>query len=320
LQDAFTPNWLNEERMVERLHQPLNDYFEKVFWPRLRLKNSARTERLYRLTLARFGEYLGRLPLVSDLNDDTLIGFLGSRIDAGLAPRTAGKDRWCLMAIANAAARKRHIPEFLDVPPIDAPDVSPDAWKAGDLKKLLDACRESVGMLGQALARDWWQAYHYTALVTGERTEAMLKTEWSMLDTATGWLRLPATIRKGRKKPADYRLPDVVMAYVMRLHGRTERFIFETPWKWPKTGIVPQSFYNAYTRLLKRAGLPTTRKFKPQRMRRTFASYLEAAGGNATEALGHSSRRVTKQSYLDPTIVGGVTPAQQIVAAYNFLR
>lgn len=30
----------------------------------------------------------------------------------------------------------------------------------------------------------------------------------------------------------------------------------------------------------------------------------EAAGGNATELLGHSSRKVTRQSYLDPRITG----------------
>jgi integrase len=37
-------------------------------------------------------------------------------------------------------------------------------------------------------------------------------------------------------------------------------------------------------------------------MRRSVASHYEAAGGNATELLGHSSRSVTL-AYLDPRIV-----------------
>ena len=46
--------------------------------------------------------------------------------------------------------------------------------------------------------------------------------------------------------------------------------------------------------------------------RRTFASWLEANGGNATEALQHTDRRTTKESYLDPTIATKA-PASRIV-------
>jgi hypothetical protein len=44
------------------------------------------------------------------------------------------------------------------------------------------------------------------------------------------------------------------------------------------------------------------RKSGPQKMRRTFASHLEAAGGSETKALKHTDRRVTEESYLDPRI------------------
>lgn len=297
--------------MAEIPHN-LPTYFELVFWPRKSLKNSPRTEKLYRHSLDRLSEFLQRPATLADLNDDTLIGFLAWRkTDCG-SLHTVAKDRSCLLAIANAAARKRHIPEFLDLPTVDPPDVDPEAWTMEELDRLFTACRNSVGMMGRALARDWWQAYHYVDLFTGERTEAMLRAEWTMLDIPSRWLRLPASIRKGRKKPAPYLLPEVVMGYVMRLHGRTERYIFEQPWKWPKDSSVSASFYLAYRRLLERAGLPTDRKCKPQKMRRSFASWLEKAGGNATEALNHENRRTTKRSYLDPRIIGGITPSQQL--------
>ena len=51
-------------------------------------------------------------------------------------------------------------------------------------------------------------------------------------------------------------------------------------------------------------GLPSDRRHKFHAMRRTVASFYEAAGGNATELLGHSTRDVTRTHYLDPRVVG----------------
>jgi hypothetical protein len=39
-------------------------------------------------------------------------------------------------------------------------------------------------------------------------------------------------------------------------------------------------------------------------MRRSFASHLHAAGGDATKALHHSTRSVTINHYIDPRIAG----------------
>ncbi len=297
---------------MTEIETPLLDYFETTFWPRRSLKNSPRTEKLYRLSIDRFAEFLRRPPTLADLNDNAVIAFLAWRKADVPSLHTVAKDRQCILTIARRAAEKRHIPEFLDVPAIDPPQVAPQAWTMAELDALFAACRNSVGMMGRALARDWWQAYHYVDLYTGERTEAMHLAEWSMLDLASGWLRLPASIRKGRKKPATYLLPQVVMGYVERLAGKTERFIFDMPYARPRTSGVPQMFYHLYGQLLERAGLPTGRKCKPQKMRISFASWLEKAGGNATEALNHENRRTTRRSYLDPRIIGGVTPSQQL--------
>ena len=56
----------------------------------------------------------------------------------------------------------------------------------------------------------------------------------------------------------------------------------------------------SYKRLIVGAGLEYVKhKTAPQKMRRTFASFIEAAGGNATRALKHVDRRVTEDSYLE---------------------
>ena len=68
--------------------------------------------------------------------------------------------------------------------------------------------------------------------------------------------------------------------------------------------IIPARHGGTFRRLgeiMERAGLPNSRLYKFHSIRKSVASYYEAAGGNATELLGHSSRRITK-AYIDPRI------------------
>lgn len=65
----------------------------------------------------------------------------------------------------------------------------------------------------------------------------------------------------------------------------------------------------AESKLFRLAGLPSGRDCKPQRLRRSHATHLKAAGGDPTLALGHSSEEVTRRYYLDPVILGDESPA-----------
>ncbi len=60
--------------------------------------------------------------------------------------------------------------------------------------------------------------------------------------------------------------------------------------------------WKVYGKIRKKAGLPAGRRDSFHRLRRSVASHMEAAGGNATDQLRHSGRRVT-EAYLDPRIV-----------------
>lgn len=77
---------------------------------------------------------------------------------------------------------------------------------------------------------------------------------------------------------------------------------------WP---YHPTYLWDRYTTLLERFGLPSGRESKFHRLRRSVASHYEAAGGNATEFFGHSSRKVTRR-YLDPRIVTPPTPIDRV--------
>jgi hypothetical protein len=56
--------------------------------------------------------------------------------------------------------------------------------------------------------------------------------------------------------------------------------------------------------ILERAGLPAGRKDKFHRIRKTTASYYQAAGGSAQWLLDHADPATTRK-YLDPRIVRG---------------
>lgn len=288
----------------------LEGYFLHIYAPRKLLGKAPRTLSMYRLTFDRFGEYLGHRPLVADLTDANLCGFLQHRIDQGRAPHTVDKERSKLLAIANYAAKKRAIPEFVDIPTLNPAKSAPQCWRIEQVQQLLAAARACEGNIGTAPARLYWESLVLVFLYTGERTGATLALRWEWL-TRDGWLRVPAEVRKGGKKAMSYRLPSEALEAVERLRQYTggSGIIFNMPWS---KGVKSGTFYLRFGKLLRSAGLPDGRKFKPQMLRRTFASFLEAAGGDATRALAHSSRRVTENSYLDECVIDR-TPSSSFV-------
>lgn len=208
-----------------------------------------------------------------------------------------------ILALWRFAARKGLVTTWPEISRLNEPQIVPESWTLHEVERLIDACAKMPGVIGTLPACDWWRAFNLTALYTGERTGALLRCPHEGLRLDQRTLVVPATCRKGRTKPAIYReLPDVLCdAFAAIEQPRRPRLFF-----WP---TCDARFYAAYTRLLQLAGLPSGRRNKPQRLRRTFATWLESAGGDATKALMHSDRRVTVQSYLDPTLDDSAAPA-----------
>jgi integrase len=271
----------------------LVEYFRTVFLPRALMGRASGTKSQYLVTLRWLAVCLGRLPYLSDLVDDTVMMFLDFRLSRGISPHTVNKDRANLLAIANYAAKKRALAEFLTVKPVNAPLDSPVCWRVEQMQKLLEASRAMPLIIDDVAEAGIFEAFHRVAWDTGERTGAMLAIRWEWLDLDAGWLRVPAAARKGHK-PAVYKLRPSTIAALRAIAKPQRDYVF--PWR------TKDRFYPRYTYLLKAAGLPHGRRWKPQCIRRAFASYLEAAGHNATDALQHTSRTITTRNYLDPTI------------------
>lgn len=272
-----------------------------------RNRSSAETERQYRIQLDHLSRHLGHEPKLEDLSDEVLADFM-DRHSKGRAASTANKAYWCLVALWRRAfdlgiAKKRPT-----VQPLAEPDQIPFAWFKEEVETLLRTCSTLPGNVGEIPARLWWLGLHWVIWSTGERIGAVLAIKADNADLRRGELFVPAEARKGRRKPKLYKLLPQA-AEVLKLMQPFEReLLFPCPWKDKST------LYYRYKRILRAAGLPTDRKCKFHRMRRSFASYIEAAGGNATEALDHSSRRVAQRSYLDPRICGGRNPAELLPA------
>lgn len=279
----------------------LSDFFTLIYLPTKLRGKSTDTKRQYVIQIGHFARFLGRNPKLVDLKDETVSAFLGWLVEQGLkrgkggSPATANKARNHILALWRLAARKYRMLEFPDVDPEIEPERTPRAWTQSQLLTLFDALTKVEGRIAGVPAAAWWLCLHSVMWDTGERIGAMLRIRWDDLDRETFWLNVPAETRKGKRRDKPSRLHYHTMAALELIEHPRRDLIF--PWDRHRSTV-----WQRYTEILKAAGLPHGRRDKFHRMRRSTASWFEAAGGNATELLGHSHRRTTR-GYLDPTIV-----------------
>lgn len=278
----------------------LLDLFDRYYRPRKLLGRSKSTAYQYGIQIRHFGRFLGRSPTTADLDDDVLAAFLQwfvDGVDRGNRPRspdTANKARSHLLALwrfANATGRVATGPTIEELP---CPEKPPVAWTQDELATLLAACAAQRGWIGQIQAADFWLSMHHWWLSGGERTSATLSVRWQWVDLRNAVVAVPGSVRKAAKT-LTYSISPKCVELLRKIKDPARELVW--PWPWCR-----DTFYHRYQKLVASAGLPTEGA-GPQKMRRSFASHLTAAGGDATQALRHSNRSVTLKSYIDPRIV-----------------
>lgn len=288
----------------------LRDYFARSYVPRRLVGGSKSRRHQYEVQFRHLHRFLGREPLLSDLDDETLgaaMVWLHEGLDRGGIPRaaaTVNKFRAHLLAIATLAAKKRLLAEFPDLPQIPEPEPMPVAWRRDEVGRLLAATAKMPGTVAGIPAGDWWFAFILAMLDTGERTWALMAARREWFDQRGRTLTVAAHVRKGRTKTMIYALKASTVRAIAKTIRRGEMLF-----PWPHCRAT---FYHHFRRLLRLAKLPTGRKRMGQGLRITFASHLEKHGGDATEALRHSDRRVTLRSYIDRTLTGSKNHARLI--------
>lgn len=276
------------------LDLPLLDFFRNYFRPLFLRGRSRKTVDLYLISIRSFCKFLGRPATLADLNDSTVNRYLCHFRDLPRKPPTVNKERANLTAIWRFACRKRYLAVWPDVPKDVEPEVIPLAWMPDDINRLFAQASRMPGYVGGIPAAAWWTALLLVCWDSGERISAILNLRWCDIDLKNGWLIAPAGSRKGGRSDEAYQLhPDTIKAL---LTIRTRR---DMVFPWPHH---PTYIWNRFSKLLKAAGLPTDRRSKFHRIRKSVGSYVKAAGGDPTQALRHRDSRVTR-AYLDPRIV-----------------
>lgn len=258
------------------------------------------TQRQYQYALANLEAFVGHPPELTDLNDDNVAGMMGLLARRGLSVETINDRRGRINSLWTWCAKRGMVTTWPTVSPLPEPERIPLAWSRDDVAAILRECSVEGGWVAGIAARLWWETIHLVMWDSGERIGALMAARWSHLQGEN--LILPAEIRKGGQRDRIYRLHQDTVAKLESIR-KPER---ELIWPWDRTEAI---LYRRYKNLLKRAGLPFDRKSMFHRMRRSVASHYEAAGGNATELLGHSNRRTTQASYIDPRI----SPSPQAV-------
>lgn len=270
---------------------------DQYFRVRMQLR-SEKTRIQYRLALNNFAELLARPALLSDLTDDNLAALCHSLIDDDLSPFTINERIGRIKSLWNWAAKRGMVATFPTLERLPTEDKIPRAWSADELRRLFDSCAQEQGTVDGIPAASWWLALHSWLWCTSERKGATFAMRWPMIDLAGMTAALPGSIRKGRK-PRCYDLWPECVSMLRAIQLPRRDLVFP----WP---MNDGTYYNHYSRILRRAELPVGREFKTHCMRVSHASWREASGGNASQDLGHASRETTVRHYLDPRVVKSV--------------
>lgn len=254
---------------------------------------SDRTLELYEFTLDAFAEVLGREPTVLDFDELTIARFLAHRVRMR-APATAAKDRAQLRALWEFSSRRKIVETWPTIPLIRVPERVPEAWLTDEMERLLEAAGREKTTIAGIPGGLYWRALLLLAYDTGERVTALLSLRWASVRGCSVVFR--AEDRKGRRRDILREISVQTADALLAIKGDREEVF---PWPYSRSYL-----WKRLEIILKRAGLPAGRRDKFHRIRRTTASYYEAAGGSAQRLLDHSDPATTRK-YLDPRIVRG---------------
>jgi integrase len=244
------------------------------------------------LTLRRWEQFLGRPPALADFDPLAVQRFLNHR-KTQVSAATAKKDRTHIVAIWSHAAKRRLVDQFPTLPAIRAPQRIPRAYRVQDVSALLTATQGLQGAAGGLPAALWWSCILRLAWETAERVGAILQLRWDDVDLDALAVVFRGETRKSGTRDIRRRISAELAAELRQIQRRPVDLVF--PWHTQYTSI-----WWRLRRLCEAAGV-VPRGFHG--LRKAAASYVAAAGGNATELLDHSNPKLAKDHYLDEGIV-----------------
>lgn len=275
--------------MIASAYPTLSGFFSALYQPRRLCGCSSATIQQYMIVIRHFSRFLERPPQVADLDEARISEFL-VWFAVGRKIATVWNARKHLLALANYAHRKGLLYEVPDIMKIRIPKKLPTAYSVADIAKLLEAAGGMAGMVGRIPAKRFWPALFLVAYDTGARSAAIWALEWC--DYQPPYLLFRAETSK-QKSDQLLKISRQTADALYAIHLSAEQFMFP----WPGCRRVK---YLRIKAIFKTAGLPCGRRDLLQRIRRTTATLMHNAGGDACQQLGHSSDAITRAHYLDP--------------------
>lgn len=292
--------------MLSFFRKPLlSEIFEAQYLPRKLRTKSPHTIKGYRITLRFFERYLSRPARLSDLSDDTLSSYAVWRRQ-NVKGGTVNRDLHNLLAFWRWCHRQKLVANWPDVELENVPVEAPIALTRTEINAVWKSILNESECVGEATGPVWWGALFLLCWDTGERIGALAPLQRRDVSTSQGWIRCRAANRKGGKEDRIYRIDQQTCQAIDVLlrcytHNKDSYRVF----RWPQS---KSKLWKRLGQIMLRAGLPDDRNYKFHCFRKSHVSHLEAAGVDASQAVGHSSRKITKRHYIDPRIAG-IAPA-----------
>lgn len=269
-----------------------------MFTPTCLATRSESTKQKYIIVIRHLERFLGRPPLVSDLQDDVVLACLTAMQERGLSPFSINGYRDKYIRLADHAFRKSMIRETLDIPKFSEPPRTTNTLSEGQVDCLMAAASATRGKIGELPASLWWPALILTIYDTAARVGSLLTVEWRDVDLEAGTICLRAV--PGR----------LYHDSIKSLHSSTIRLLRSLRdaraddddtakvFPWP---LNRDYLWESFRKISLRAGLPTGRQWKFHAIRRTTLTHtINTLGLSATTDLAdYTSDLVTRKTYVD---------------------
>ena len=275
----------------------LREFFDTVY-RRARLINaSPRSIAQIRFCINRFDSWLERPATLADLTLDKLSDWMTWQVADELSVATINGRIKLLTTLWRFALKRKYLttgdPGEIEL--LKQPRRLAVAWTIDEIERLLSACRETPGRLVGIHAGKYWEALVSLLFDTGLRRSAAFAIRVDEVDFNTHVLRVPAERMKNLCEQIFW-LSDRTMAAILATFPPARELLF--PWPWKSTEGTQS---RALGKILRRAGLPAGRRDLFHKLRRSCASHLAAAAGEAVaiKQLGHSDASCIRR-YVDP--------------------
>lgn len=273
----------------------------ELFAAQNRRLRSDKTRRVYLIALKQFARATGITELsLIDLTDDNLMAL--EKFLIGRSPYTINERLGRIKTLWRFASARGLVQDSPTLGRLPVEEPYRRAWTVEQVRGLLKACESVAGEYAGVPRSLWWSAWNRLIWETGERCGAMRRLQFDWFEGPL--LLVPASARKGEKSQV-YRLSRLTIEAIERIREPERLLVF--PFLQCES-----TFFLHYGRLLRAAGLPSGRKCKSQRMRRTHLTYWAIGGGDPTARAKHSSRSVTDTYYLDESLLEQPDPTKYL--------